>query len=1105
MQNPSYSPLQSASFNKINEMMLRPSMGVENANGGDGNPYYAYFGSPTVNPGQAKLGYQGMYTGPDSYNGHSTFLSSRVLGLILQPGLSDLTSEEFGMPYRRSSSINHHWTEVIFDDPVLSRMPHLTAARTARSTVRKYSAVSDRWGLSIRTEYHFYQTAEGRLHWLRSLTQLQLGTISSIAFSVGAHWMMNGSRGNTLTKPMGSTARQSENDILFYTDMFGAFHTKSFAVDNIIDKGVEALDRKQITPNVVYFPRGCAALVRGAGEEKRSNALAGEKDASRARNSSLLAQNAFRGIPVKYTTPHSTPEEWITPRNPFFRQREVGDYLVSEDSHLVGIVDPNPKTQENPNGYTSDMRSIYAIDADRDKFMKISLYDQVANCLTIPESSHPDDSIQFLEDAEILRQFGVDIGYGRSVCDMHIQEYGPGERLRMANTLDQVSTQFVTEQWRSWVAGTASDAALIGDANDYGDRGYGTRYIYGLDEAEGKDPNAGRVLFAVNGAGDEDDEDDEDEMDPEAEKIERIGAFISKVRGALSKASIADERASVEGLVEGFNGVIAAIPSAEGQYAHAKYVSKAVKDGKLDKLIDGFKAYASSLSEPAQVSSSKRKTPVSPTTAAIASMSAKVNPKTDSVLVGSIKKRGRDDATPVLRMVAPEHLKGVGSLLHIGTLAPTTNISDARYVHGETSKDSLHPEVAASIGQLIVSKEATPGRRAIFDIIGDPAAKLGDIGREVEKLKAALSDAETTYAKTKANNYDDELGYTGDDDKQLEVEQILRELGATINETTAHIANLEEQGERYAAKIDAKSATGKKMVASAVAATKVRLSDGTMPSDDQYGNQVIATTTHPVNGPIWLNKLDLLKRVKANLPIPYTFLMLRLFATFVMGSGVLLRGGEQTGVVAISEETFTITNDGELREHVGTFGLYFAVLIIDTSAIMLLPDIYCSSYLGGMNTQFIRPDELITLRDSNMWKHRAVGGRNSLMCIGCPEKEKTFRTAIDVRGYHESQPQKFDIQTAHYSLAPLMDVIYNVQELKTDADGGNFDASVKRNTTAVQGHWESYNVRRSDWSTVTINQGCWGPNISQGMFRRIEAGMDILEPMDYEKRRLTNA
>ena len=383
-------------YNRMDHTQSFFQNGTGHADNYMGHPLYAFFGEPNGNPQELKYAnqYTSMYTLPDVYKGRNQYLGEKVLGLVLRKGMEWQTDPVHGLPFLLTQQKNFSWTVVKFNDPMVTRVPELAPTRVVRSSQEQKSATVERWGLGLHLEHGFWKTPEGRRHYVRSLQQIQLATLRTISFNVITALVQCREQGHVLVAEASNMVRPDEQIIANGVRVFASLQKKEYSADHLIDQALEMFQSRGVTPNTLAIPRGVASYLRGSGPLKTDYQHAGP-DALKARHASLLDQNSFKGLTIKYTAQFRR-FDWQTPMDALVRVTMVGDYMQM----LCNQFETRSDT------YSARKRDIFIYDAQSDSMRRISLRQAAEMCVNAEEAFEDATEGHGAENHQYARQYG---------------------------------------------------------------------------------------------------------------------------------------------------------------------------------------------------------------------------------------------------------------------------------------------------------------------------------------------------------------------------------------------------------------------------------------------------------------------------------------------------------------------------------------------------------------------------------------------------------------------------------------------------------------------------------------------------------------------------
>jgi len=239
-----------------------------------------------------------------------------------------------------------------------------------------------------------------------------------------------------------------------------------------------------------------------------------------------------------------------------------------------------------------------------------------------------------------------------------------------------------------------------------------------------------------------------------------------------------------------------------------------------------------------------------------------------------------------------------------------------------------------------------------------------------------------------------------------------------------------------------------------------------------------------------------------------TVLLLRPFQTYNMASGVLMKGGLDTGFTAHGHHDFMLTDDVMHKVHIGHYTFYHKSIVKQAKNIMLAEDIFAHSYISGEGTG-IFPGE----RGSRAGKFSEQLARDSfshdIIPIWIPADSngniKKPQNPLDISGAYNNQTldannSTLDDEDEHYPNAAAYAGALGFDRLQNYDQNEQFLSPMRHlNTVCFQGHQLSWDSERKSFSKVTVNTGHWGPNVYPGC-RAVRNGENaFLKDMEYEK------
>jgi len=242
-----------------------------------------------------------------------------------------------------------------------------------------------------------------------------------------------------------------------------------------------------------------------------------------------------------------------------------------------------------------------------------------------------------------------------------------------------------------------------------------------------------------------------------------------------------------------------------------------------------------------------------------------------------------------------------------------------------------------------------------------------------------------------------------------------------------------------------------------------------------------------------------------------TVLLLRPFMTYNMASGILMKGGLDTGFTAHGHHDFMLTDDVIHKVHIGHYTFYHKSIVKQPKNLIIAEDIFAQSYVSGEGTNIfegVGPDKNQPAKGSfptELAQDRFTG---DLIAIYIPPDERyNISNPLDITGHYN--PQTLDLANStldnskdHYPNCDQYASALGFDRLQNYGATDQFLAPVRHlNTVCFRGHQLSYDKNKEAFSKITLNTGHWGPNVYPGC-RAVRNGENaFLKDMEYEKAR----
>jgi len=246
-------------------------------------------------------------------------------------------------------------------------------------------------------------------------------------------------------------------------------------------------------------------------------------------------------------------------------------------------------------------------------------------------------------------------------------------------------------------------------------------------------------------------------------------------------------------------------------------------------------------------------------------------------------------------------------------------------------------------------------------------------------------------------------------------------------------------------------------------------------------------------------------------PIPSTgdngtVLLLRPFQTYNMASGVLMKGGLDTGFTAHGHHDFMLTDDVIHKVHIGHYTFYHKSIVKQSKNIILAEDIFAHSYVSGEGTGVFPGGD--TQKGNFTEQITRDTFTHDIIPIWIPSdgaKIKMPQNPLDITGHYNNQTLDANNSTVddaeeHYAFAGRYADALHFNRLQNYDHDEQFLSPMRHlNTICFQGHQLSWDSERKSFAKVTTNTGHWGPNVYPGC-RAVRNGENaFLKDMEYEK------
>jgi hypothetical protein len=227
------------------------------------------------------------------------------------------------------------------------------------------------------------------------------------------------------------------------------------------------------------------------------------------------------------------------------------------------------------------------------------------------------------------------------------------------------------------------------------------------------------------------------------------------------------------------------------------------------------------------------------------------------------------------------------------------------------------------------------------------------------------------------------------------------------------------------------------------------------------------------------------------------FVCFRPYATYVMGSGIMMHANGGCAFTAIGHQKFRVGTDAARDLVFGQYTMYHKTMVHDKSRIMIVPDIISHGYEGGNGHEFWNPTDSFNDVDD----YQSNNLTKDIFVCNVPINWRPKKNYMDLTGAHHPDIESLSAGAEDATAASIRELHYPTAALYSQlwgwrtADQQPLDKkffydhahSPKFNTTCFQQmQWQfQYNPgsksgRLSDFVT---EKGPWGENVYEGCGR----------------------
>lgn len=236
-----------------------------------------------------------------------------------------------------------------------------------------------------------------------------------------------------------------------------------------------------------------------------------------------------------------------------------------------------------------------------------------------------------------------------------------------------------------------------------------------------------------------------------------------------------------------------------------------------------------------------------------------------------------------------------------------------------------------------------------------------------------------------------------------------------------------------------------------------------------------------------------------------TVLLLRPFQTYNMASGILMKGGLDTGFTAHGHHDFMLTDDVIHKVHIGHYTFYHKSIVKQPKNLIIAEDIFAHSYVQGEGASVFESGD-----GENSFSGQLGNDsfNRDIIAIWIPAGDYSIANPLDITGRYN--PQTLDMNNStinnsndHYPNAQAYARTLGFDRLQNYGNNDQFLSPMRHlNTVCFQGHQLAYDPKKESFTKITLNTGHWGPNVYPGC-RAVRNGENaFLKDMEYEKYRV---
>lgn len=325
----------------------------------EANPYVPYFGH--VDLGETRYGKsRENYDLSDAYTRQPNLYMSKVVIDSFSEDKQFLNREV--LPFTKNETNDSiEWDVLTFNPAMLNRRPEEAVSRQVTSKKKSFRAAYVSFGIMLRLEMGFFNTAEGRMHYAYHLEQLKQAVLRTAGLGAAEALLSQPPPEDSSAEQHGRKLSRPEFERLLRTEVanWGAIQKDRDGLQMLGDHCRMVLLGRGVEPNYTIMPMGAAKYMRAA--ERRVPFIVKGPNGGEYPNYEGFGR-------VVESISFKTGEDAV-PYDPFFRNSTIGSFFFM-DYH---------NDAASPEFYRSYMRDCGLWSEDADDWVKHNIVDVLRN------------------------------------------------------------------------------------------------------------------------------------------------------------------------------------------------------------------------------------------------------------------------------------------------------------------------------------------------------------------------------------------------------------------------------------------------------------------------------------------------------------------------------------------------------------------------------------------------------------------------------------------------------------------------------------------------------------------------------------------------------